>query len=226
MTRTELYTFVTTLLTGIQIDETTFETLLDIAQMNVEDTRPWVVLRDVDNTQTIGGLSGSSFYNLNANFKEWYDENHSVMIVDGSNNPTYLKEIPMAMKFQYQNTPNRFYVDYSQNKLYLCGSPVSGTIYQFFIKSSPLVSADNVWVFPTRYHKLLGLYVAVYWKEGIDYDIISNLQANQQATQAVSILNAMTIWDNRIQKFQQTGVDYGGIPQNGRNASGGFVPYL
>lgn len=210
MDRSQLYTFVTALLAGIQPDETTFETYLDIAQARIEGLRPWVKLRAVDSTQT---LSPSDTFQtpktMPADFDRWYAE-MPVVLVDANGSPLYLAEIPFYQRFTYQKAGGHFYTDPATNLLYVCGTySQAQTIHQHYLKTSTLVSAaaGNSWIFPARFHKLLALMVAVFWKKGIDYDIISNVQADSQAGQAAELLDVMTTWDAELQQNAQRGLD-------------------
>jgi uncharacterized protein with GYD domain len=101
-------------------------------------------------------------------------------------------------------------VDYPNNNIYLLGIITQAyTIRQNYIKIPTLVSsADSAsWVFPARFHKVLGLMVAVYWKLGVDYDLVSNAQANNQAAQYNALLDIMTRWDSNLQANMQRGID-------------------
>lgn len=210
MTRADTYVFLTSLLGGNQIDVDLFNTLLDIAQLNVEGLRPWVYTRAQDATQTIS--SGNLFTTaktLASDFLSWYGES-PLQLVDSNNNPTPLVEVPYAQRFQYKDGVGTFAVDYPNSNIYIMGTFSSAyTIYQNYNKITTLVSAaaGNSWVFPVRFHKILGLLVAVYWKLGVDYDIINNAQGNAQAEQAKSMIDIMTRWDSNLQKNMQVGID-------------------
>lgn len=211
MNRTNIYDFVTSLLNGTAIDLDLFNTLLDVAQSNIEGLRPWVILRATDSTQSAG--SGNGFLvakTIPADFSRWYDDDASVVLTDGGNNPLYFRQVPLAKKFSYKDATGVFYADYTLLQFYLCGNLTqSYTINLNYIKDSELVSGDedNEWVFPSRFHKILGLSVAVYWKLGVDYDIISNAQADKQATQAAAIYDIMSRWDSNLQNSMTRGID-------------------
>lgn len=210
MTRADLYTFVTSLLNDTQIDETLFENLLDNAQMEVEGMRPWVQLRSSDATQSWNpGDTYQTGKTLNASFREWYEE-QPVILLDTNKTPFQLSEIPYSQNYLYKDQVGRFAVDYPNNLLYIMGTPDKAyTVVQNFIKVSTLVSATSTstWIFPARFHKILGLMVAEKWKNGIDYDVFSNAQANQQTAQATDILNEMTRWDSRLQQSMTRGLN-------------------
>ena len=210
MNRDALYIFVTSLLNEIQIDTTLFNTMLDVAQMRIEGIRPWVLLRGQDSTQIASaGDTFTTAKTLASDFREWFDES-PIKLVDSRNNPIGLYEVPFLERFQYRNSGGRFCVDYPNSTFYLLGVLTqSYTIYQNYIKLPTLVSSSATasWVFPVRFHKILGLMVAEMWKNGIDYDVFSNSQASQQAQQAQAILNEMTRWDSRLQQSMTRGLD-------------------
>lgn len=210
-TRADLYTFLTSLLNDIQIDETLFETLLDACQTEVESIRPWVLLRAEDSSQqATSSTTFQSSFLLPADFKEWYGRT-PIMLVDSDYNPIPISEVPFKDRFQYQKSGARFCVDYPNNKLYILGTlEKTYTIYMSYIKNATLISssATQTWVSGWKnYTKLLALMMAEKWKNGIDYDVFSDAQANQQGKQAQALLQSMIVNDNRLQKGMQNAVD-------------------
>lgn len=213
MTKAQLYTFVTSLLDGLEMDTVLFSNFLNISQMRRENMRPWMILRSEDSSQTVS--SGNTFLtekSLPTDFRRWYSRS-PVVIIDSANNPmAYLKEVPIGQKYTHKGNGSKFYTNYATNKLFICGDwSQSGTIIQNYIKKSTLVSADgeNEWIFPSEYHEILGLDVAVMQKLGVDYDIINNAQGNNQATLANTIFMQMAEWDDELQNSSVQGVDYG-----------------
>ncbi len=198
---------VTSLLNEIQIDTTLFDTFLDNAQMRVEGIRPWVVLRTQDATQIAS--PGDDFTvgkTLASDFREWYDEAPIQLVSNNVSQP--LVEVPFADRFIYKSSGGRFAADYVNNLFYLLTNINQAyTIYQNYIRVAPLVSANNTWVFPERFHKILPLMIAEMWKNGIDYDVVSNAQASQQSMQAAAMLSEMTRWDSRLQLNMTRGID-------------------
>ena len=199
--------------------------------MQVEGVRPWVLLRTEDASQTVPiGTTYTTSFTLPTGFLSFWGDN-PLILTDSSNQPTYLAEVPYADRFLYQTTLGLFAVDYTNSLIYLMGSmPTAFTLHTNYIKVSTLVSAasTNTWVFPVRFHKILGFYIAVMWKLGVDYDIINNAQGNEQAKAAALILDVMTRWDSNLVNSMQKGKQFVGpsfnsglISPNG--SSGGFV---
>lgn len=214
MTRNDLYQFVSDLLDGYNMSASLFDSFLDIAQATVEGQQPWRFLLNEDATQTWNpGDTFQTVKKIPSSFLNFESETPMVA-ADVNNNIIPLKEIPFAERFRYKDLVGKFCVDYITGNLYICGNPVqSYTLHQYFIKESPLVSYStsgnypNAWIFPERFHKILALYVAIYFKLGPDYDIISNSQGNQFAAMAGTLLDLMTKWDARMQVSQTRGFD-------------------
>lgn len=217
MNFTALYTFVTSLLFGYQMDVTLFQTFLDSSQQEVEGmaSRPWVVLRATDNSQTCGPATNfQTAFNLGsvaAPFLKFYGY-QPIVLVDINNNPYVLREIPFAQRFQYQSIFGTFCVDYKNKKFYIMGTiQQSFTINQNYIYRSPrfLEDGSNTWVFD-QYDgdasKILGFMIALKWK-GIDYDIINLQNATQLGAQASGILNRLSALDFDWQVNMTVGVD-------------------
>lgn len=218
MTKAEQYTFVTSLLGGYQMDTTLFDTFLGIAKNTVEGLRPWVKLRTVDTSQTVSA-SGSylTAKALPSDFRKWYDLENAIVLSTASQQIPYV-EIPISQRLRYRDYMGRFYADYTNNQFYICG-PVSGsfTANLNYIRSSAALSADSdTWEFPSEYHPILGLYVAGFWKSGVDYDPINKPQADEHSRLANVIYTSMVKWDGDLQSSQTRGLDpFGTLPVPG-----------
>lgn len=225
MTRTELYTFVTSLLDGYEMDLTLFNTFLDVAQMRREGQRPWVQLRGEDSSLIISTANTfETEKSLPTDFRRWYAR-YSVATTDPSGNLAgNLLEVPMAQKNNYRSDSGKFYVNYGTRKIYFCGSPSQTlTAHLFYIRKGTLVSSDAAqeWEFPAEYHKILGFDIAVMWKLGVDYDIVNNPQGNNNAAMANMIYDTMADWDNELQLATVQGASYGQASGWSANGSGG-----
>lgn len=222
MTRSELYTLTTELTSGIEVPTTLFDQLLDIAQSQIEDIRPWVILRSEDYSQTCD--SSNSFTtpkDLASDFKEFCEES-PLKLINGEYNVMGLVEVPFSERFKYRSVSGKFCVDYQNSKFYLLGT-ISGsyTIYQNYIKIPLLVSDDNVWVFPERFHKILAYMVAIYWRKGIDYDMFNQTLADNQSQVVRGIVDIMTRWDSNLQYSMQRGKDPFGYDTIGSGSTSG-----
>lgn len=213
MDREELYTFVTGLLDGNEIDLDLFYTFLETAQMRVEGLRPWMQLRGEDTSLTVSpGNTYTTSKDLPTDFRRWYAR-YSVAFTDSqgqlAGNPL---EVPIAMKVNYQQNNNKFYCNYGTRKIFFCGQPSQAlTAHLFYIRKGTLVSSaeGQTWEFPSEYSKVLGFLVAVFYKLGVDYDIVNNEQGNANAAAAAGILSTMSEWDDELQLSSVQGMDYG-----------------
>lgn len=226
MTKEQLQTFVTSLLDGYEIEESLFDTLLNIAQAYWESRRPWMILRSEDTSQTIGT---SNTYltekSLPADFRKWYTRFPIVLADENGNARQFLREVPLNTKLAHKSNNTKFYCNYATKKFYVCGTPSqASTAHIYYIRKAPLVSEGNEWEFDEEFHPLLGLSIAVYWKLGVDYDIINNAQGESNAALAAQMFSAMTEWDGDLQESSIQGQDYGSDSSWSGNASGGVLP--
>ena len=210
-TKSSIYTLVTSILDDNEIDTTLFDSLLDISQALRENFRNWVYLREEDATQS---LSASNTYTtehtMPSDFRKWYSRTPIVLVDSQGCVQAKLTEIPIQEKETYKNS-RRFYCDYANSKLYICGNYGQAlTIKQYYQKKSTLVSADNAneWIFPSEYHKILAFDVAVMYKLGIDYDVINNNQADNNASVANRLFQAMQEWDGELAEGALNGQEY------------------
>lgn len=230
-----LYTFVTSLLFGYEMDQTLFQTFLDSAQQQIEGMRPWMSLRAFDSSQTCSpATTFTTPFQLGSvplPFLKFFGY-QPIVLTDANNNPFVLKEIPFAQRFQYKNNSGFFCVDYVNKVFYLMGTfTQSYTINQTYIYRSARIdiSGDNTWAlaaFDSDNAKLLGFLVALKWK-GIDYDIINLQNATQLGQAGAAIIDIMTRWDSDLQVNSQAGVDpfgNGNIDWQAGRLPGGMGP--
>lgn len=217
MTREEIYNFVTGLLDGYEMDVDVFNSFLDTAQAIREGQRPWVALRTENTSQTV--TAGNTFETqktLPANFRKWYTRFPIVLTDSLGNAQRYLREIPINMKSAYKGDASRFYADYFNKKFYVCGD-VSQTFTArlYYIRKTEKISEadENTWELDPNdeYTKILAYDVAVLWKKGVDYDVISNPQADMHGAAAGALFHVMEEWDAELAESGLQGMDYGSI---------------
>lgn len=216
MNKTDLYNFTVGLLDGNSEVADIFDTLLDTAQSNRENARPWTILRTEDSTQTVdASTTFTTPINLPSDFRKWYTR-FPVVLTDAQGNVIkMLRQIPINLKNAYKDDDGKFYVDYTLGKIYICGTrSQSCTVRQYYIKKTTKVSADNsnTWFFSTYddgFDKILAFDIAAMFKLGVDYDIINAAQANNNAATAELIFRMMSEWDNELALSAQQGVDFG-----------------
>lgn len=209
MTYAELYTLANQLNSDITIPPTLFDQFLDVAQMQIEDIRPWVYLRASNSSQTVGpATSWTTPLTLASDFKEFCEES-PLQLINVDNNDLSLTEVPYDERFKYRNSGGRFCVDYKNKRFYLLGTITEAyTVYQNYIGLPALVSNQvDQWVFPERFQKILAFMVAIFYRKGIDYDLFNQTLADNQAAIVRGILDVMTRWDSNLQYSMQRGKD-------------------
>lgn len=213
MNRDSIYTFLTGLLFGKQMDLTLFYDLLDTHQRMREAMRPWVVLQSEDSSQTVStSTTFTTALTLPATFGKFNPLNAPIVLVDAQNNPIPLQEVPIADKYIYKDQMGKFYVDYANKQFFVCGTfTKSYTAHIYFVQAPTLVSAasGNVWIMDTFGQpggQLLAHDIALAWK-GIDYDIINNQNAQILTAKVAKMEDVMSKWDADLQNAQTRGQD-------------------
>lgn len=218
MTKEQILEAVTTLLDGHELGETEFDFFLDTAQAYWEEQRPWVALRAEDTSQSV--TSGNTYEtekSLPSNFARWYTR-FPIVLCDSNDNPQqYLKECALNLKTAYKNDSSRFYCNYRTNKFYVCGRPSQTlTARLYYIQHGTKISSSDsqTWDLDPqdRYAKILVFTIAVYYKLGVDYDVINNMQGESNAEFARQIFRLMEDWDGEL---QESSLDEGAPDQRG-----------
>ena len=204
------------MLFNYQMNPTLFYQLLQQAQGNIEDVRPWVILRTKRNLGTVSpatSLTANSLYltpfALPDNFSCFYAPKRSIQLL-GADGITFrwYEEIPQDRALEYKDDCTKFYVDNSNN-LYLCGIvDQTYSILCFYIGYSTSVTATTSWAFPATYHPMLADEVAKIYKQQYDYDIVTEEAAKRIQANQDRLLSKMENWDDKRQKSQVEGADY------------------
>lgn len=208
----DLYDLTAKLLLGFRMDNILFYQLLSSAQSNIENYRPWMILRKEDSSLNVypqGNLYLTPL-DLPSDFRRFYSSNRSVVLVSPDKSVfRFYKQIPMERRHEYKDDNTKFYVDYANKKLYLCGTlDRAYEVHLFYIKETEPVTEDTSWVFPPEYHPILAYNVAMAYKTGFDYDIVNDAQAKNISGLAQTILKQMEEWDNSLQVESIEGLDY------------------
>ena len=208
---------------GYEPDNTLFYTLLNLVQGIRENQRPWQILKKEDASNTVNQTNQSAFltsYNLPDDFRKFYSPKRSVQLTDSTYSIfQWYVQIPLDRKFENKDDNTKFFVDYANKKLYLCGIVNQlYTMHIYYQYQTPLITATTSWVFPTEYHPILAYDVCALIKAGIDSDVVNASQALSNNKTSQIIFNQMAEWDTDLQTDSVEGVDYGDI--NGYN---GFI---
>ncbi len=230
MTKDQIKTKVNTI-TSDELDDETFDLLLDTAQIYIEQQRPWMILRDEDvSLSVLSSAPIDTAYSLPTDFDSFFDE-FPIQLENGSSiNP--LREIPIARKLIEKESANKFFCKHTTKKFYLTGSNAVGSVIHIFYKKfSTLVSADdnNEWTFPSRFHGMLVWLVGAFHEKGVDYDPLNMQQGSEQETIFLRLYNSLVKWDENLQAQSIKGLDdpypQGDTPGYRGNSTGGHIRF-
>lgn len=170
------------------INEELFLGYLNTAKDIIEDSRDWEFLKALDTSNTAS--SGSKA--LPTAFRR----DRKMLIGSGY---TEYWPVPFEEQHLYRNTSRRYYIDYSSSTFELLGNiGVTGTIYLYYLKSTPDITLATSPVWPERFHKILAYMVASFVMGGVDADDVFARLAPENRLVAVQLLNAMTLWDTNL----------------------------
>lgn len=189
MTGVEIKTFAESVLDGLTIDTEFFYQLLNIAKTNLEEQRVWQYLKKSYNP----GVASSTAIDLSALGDFAID--YKVMV---GANLEYLP-VPFEEKYAYAQSSGRYYIDWSNENLYLLGNNIpSEQLYIFYKKFTPDLTSNSSPLFPARFHYLLGFYVAAYYQGGVDSDDLFARMSPANRAAAMELERSMKIWDSNL----------------------------
>lgn len=183
----ELKTFTESILDGQTIDDDFFYQLLNIAKTKLEEQRVWQYLKKLDSSNTVS----STAITLPSDFSQDY------RVLIGTNSE-YLP-VPFEEQHIYARSSGRYFIDWSALTLKLLGTNIpSQTVYLYYKKFTPDITASTSPVFPSRFHPLLGYYVASYYQGGVDSDDIFARMSPVNRVAAMELQRSMETWDSSI----------------------------
>jgi|SRR3990167_880108 len=212
-------TFVETgLLDGQTINDTFFYQLLNIAKTKIEAERNWMVLKKQDSSQTEN--SGDTFLTTKTLPSDFANMIKLFTAKSDGSGQIFYTPIPFDQRYAYQNSSRVFWIDIANKTFGLCGTHnESRTIHLIYRSTSTDISSETSWVFPSRFHGILGFMVAVMFKGGVDYDEINAIQAIQNDKDSKELWQALIDWDDDLrlgemnnQYDRGTSVDSDGLP--------------
>jgi hypothetical protein len=170
------------------ISDDLFLGYLDAAKNIIEDSRDWEFLKALDTSNT----ASSGTKTLPTAFRK----DRKMLIGAG-----FTEYWPVGFEEQhlYRNTSRRYYIDYSAGTFELLGNiGVTGTIYFYYLKSTPELGLSDSPVWPTRFHKILAFMVAAYVMGGVDADDIFARMSPENKLVGMQLLNSMILWDTNL----------------------------
>lgn len=209
-----LYTAVQALVSGFSIDETTFYLMLNNARIRRELSRPWMVLRKYQYSQSIQAQNFSTIFppaataTIPADF-QFFTRDGEITLYDNNNQwETYL-EVPLNLAIPFMQESNKFFMDYNANLIYFCGQIVKA--YNIFIQYQANlgdITPTTTWLnIPSQFHMILAYDVAAMYRLGIDYDDINARNADQNNKDAALLYTSMVMWDDNRQRSATTRMD-------------------
>lgn len=199
MTGAEIKTMAENILDGDTIDDVFFYQLLNSAKDTIEDSRPWMFLRKLNSSVT-----ASTGNNYNTPITLPTDWRRTWKLFVGSDMQYF--PVPFDQQHLYANSPRHFVVDVASGTYYLLGTiGRADTIYHYYLKTTDDITSSTSPVWPARFHKILGFYVAGYIQMGVDSDDIFARMAPANKAEAQMALNSMEAWDSALQANEQNG---------------------
>ena len=202
----ELTDFMTALNGGATIDTDLLNVLVENGKAILEEERPWMVLRKVDKSKTIGsGNDWEDAIDLSTitDFSRLFvmDDAPAVQIFDGDETiHSYLLK-PFDQRLDWKDDSGTCVFDENTQSLYLNGNPpISGTLwinYLSFTDDIDLASTSRIWTqFPKRFLPILAYYAIGIYKGGVDYDSINKQMLPTNQSILTLLKNALESWDN------------------------------
>lgn len=200
-----LKTLTEDILGGRSIGETLFYQLLNIARVNREMKRPWVILRYVDSSQTISASDGiTNTKSLPSGFLMTFnsmrsDGNRTALHLQNGDDDRYPLEIPFGTQQEQKDDDDLFFINLASSVFALTGTrDKSYTAYLNYIKNSGDIASSSQWVFPSGFHAILAYDVAAMHKGGIDYDDVNARMTPENRATAQAIVASMVKWDDTL----------------------------
>jgi len=175
------------------VDEVLFYQLANIAKNLVEDERPWMFLRSLDSSQS---ASTGNYSETSKALPTSWRRTYKLMV----GRDQLYEQVPFDEQHLWRFTSNRFVVDVANSVYYLLG-PVGagGTIYHYYIKTTPDIDESTSPMWPSRFHGLVAHDVAAFIMAGVDADDQFARMSPTNSGAAERIREAMREWDQRLQ---------------------------
>ena len=227
----QMYTALTQVLGGEQIDETYAILLFNLARYDYESRRLWKVL--VANSAKANPMTALAGKNPTVSYPLPSPVTPSVttpyfmqplleggMILQNASNSNQtigLKEIAQEYSVGNVNS-NAFWVDYVARVFYILGNlSFAGLINLFYIAEFGDITLTTGWVgFRPRDANALIFQAAARYRLGTDYDDVASRNADENYKAAEDMYNSMTRWDANLQlnsyQHRNFSATFGGSP--------------
>ena len=193
-----------------KLDTTLIYQLFNMAKNEIEIERQWEALKELDESQSISsGHTYTTVKSLPTRFLT------SLSLYVGDDRIPY-QQIPFEHRERYKEMTHRWYLKQIDNNFFICGTPATGTIHLFFIKSTADISASQSWTFPSLAHPLIPIKAA---KLFYPIDRIEKTRAydDRWLIQENIIRRQLHAWDARLKKEAAKHHKYPFIPSTHSN---------
>lgn len=225
MIGSEIKVFVIDGLGTGDIGDTEFYIMLNAMKTRLEEERNWKVLEVTDATQTVS--MGDTFLTAKT-LPTDFAQDIGLFLTNADNQPINYHPIPFSERYQRKDELNGYWIDVMSMTFGLTGKASSSytTINLVYRKTSADIASSTSWVFPARFHPLLGYMIAGSYKLGTDYDSISARQAIGNNADAKALYESLISWDTQLD-FKSQGNSYensGGYSSDGLPSDDGGFP--
>lgn len=230
----QLYTLLTQILGGEQIDQTYALALFNLARYDYESRRLWRCLIAIDTTLTApAGMNYTTPYNLDSPptpsqttpyFMQYLLEGGMVIQNSTNTNQTMLlREVAPEYQLRAKGT-NSFWVDYVNRKFYILADlSFGGIINQYFIADYGDITLATSWIgFPPRYSNMLVFQAAARYRMGTDYDDIAARNGDDNFKASEAIYQAAVKWDANLALNAYQHRDFSAFAGGSGNAGNGY----
>ncbi|MCL5071591.1 MAG: hypothetical protein M1308_11965 [Actinobacteria bacterium] len=193
-----------------KLDTTLIYQLFNMAKNEIEIERQWETLKELDESQSISsGHTYTTAKSLPARFLT------SLSLYVGDDRIPY-QQIPLEHRERYKEMTHRWYFKMIDSNFFICGTPATGTIHLFFIKSTADISSSQSWTFPAFAHPLIPIKAA---KLFYPIDRIEKTRAydDRWLIQENMIRRQLHAWDARLKKEAAKHHKYPFIPSTHSN---------
>ena len=200
MTGDQLHDLTHDILDGDTISDDLFFQLLNNANALLEAARPWNYLKVDDVSKSV--TPSDTFLTTYDLADDWAE---TLRIFVGESLLPYVP-VSFELRRRIANVPRRYYIDLANNAFgFTGGHSKDDIIYHTYKKFSDDIEANTSPTFPARFHKLLSFAVAALHRSGIDADDFNALVASVNRADATAVLEAMEMWDDRINEANFNG---------------------
>jgi len=158
----------------------------------IEGERDWEFLKKIDSSKTWAASDDyTTAHALPTDFVE------PVALYVGTEYQPYTP-VPFEQRQLYKDSSRRYYIDYANNNLHLCGSTSEAkTLYLCYIYQTDDLTLTTSPVWPARFHKLLAFYMAGVHLGAVDSDDIAARLAPNNKVEYLMIRKNFVDWDAR-----------------------------